>query len=243
MFLDILRDGLGDELTTDDISQREVALDKEIIQLIQSACKSDQLSRAIDLAKLFHHTGSFDMAIKLAGFYHLVGLQEKFEALKDDREDVDRLEVARDKRRELASEFTAVPAPRVPVSETRPSLPKLFQDFNPPPALPRPGLERATPAPVYRPPTRPPRGGLPSRVAESDDFQSSGAVSDWDIEASSYDTAQDGKRKRSEEPGVDVENSAKRRAFDDQTLLGQLDTNMVEPAGSALGQPSRFCHC
>ncbi|KAI0695530.1 WD40-repeat-containing domain protein, partial [Cytidiella melzeri] len=101
MLLDILRDGLpDDELTTDDIARRELALDKEIIQLIQVACKNDKPGRAIDLTKLLHHNASFGVALKVAGFYHLIGLQEKMEMLKEDREDTDRLVVARDRRRE-----------------------------------------------------------------------------------------------------------------------------------------------
>jgi len=141
--LDILRDGLGDELTTDEISRRELALDKELIQLIQNACKNDRLARALDLTKLLHHTASFDMAIKVAGFYHLIGLQEKMEALKDDREESDRLSDAREKRKQRARDTAPVPAVRAVFAE--PSRPKAFQDFRPPPVKHRPGLERATP--------------------------------------------------------------------------------------------------
>ncbi|KAH9892894.1 hypothetical protein C8Q73DRAFT_76644 [Cubamyces lactineus] len=144
MLLDILRDGLGDELTTDDIAARELALDKGLIQLIQQACKTDRLARALDLTRLLHLTPSFDMAIKVAGFYHLIGLQEKMEALKAERESDDRLENLRERRRGFTEDFAPVPAMRLPtVGES--SRPKAFQDFRPPPALHRPGLERATP--------------------------------------------------------------------------------------------------
>ncbi|OSD04053.1 hypothetical protein PYCCODRAFT_1408512 [Trametes coccinea BRFM310] len=144
MLLDILRDGLGDELTTDAIAARELALDKELIQLIQQACKTDRLARALDLTRLLHLTPSFDMAIKVAGFYHLIGLQEKMEALKTERETDDRLENLRDRRRGLADDFAPVPAMRLPTAGES-SRPKAFQDFRPPPPLHRPGLERATP--------------------------------------------------------------------------------------------------
>ena len=216
MLLDILRDGLADdELTTDEISRRELDLDKELIQLIQTACKDDKLSRAIDLTKMLHHNASFDIAIKVAGFYHLIGLQEKMGMLKEDREDENRLIVARDKRRERASDFAAVPAPRASVVE--PSRPKAFQDFRPPPAIHRPGLERAT-AVIE------PFNGSSSTVrvkessySERDEFQSSAADLGEDY---SYEPSSDGKRKRSEEVSTASESGGKRRAAE----LGQPST-------------------
>lgn len=216
MLLDILRDGLvDDELTTDDISRRELALDKEVIQLIQAACKDDKLARAIDLAKLLHHNASFDMAIKVAGFYHLIGLQEKIQMLKEDREDDDRLVVARDRRRERLGDFASVPAPRAPLAELGPSRPKAFQDFRPPPPVHRPGLERVTPAaePLKTSITFKPRASEPSRY-DWDDLQSSAAdlVRDY-----SYDPSHDGKRKRSQEPVVSTDNGSKRRVMESNT--------------------------
>ena len=101
ILLDHLRDALEDDvLTDDDISRTELDLDKELIQLIQLACKHDRLQRALDSAKLLHHTASIDMAIKVADFYHLNGLREKFVVLKSIRANMDRLRDERESRRD-----------------------------------------------------------------------------------------------------------------------------------------------
>ncbi|KAF9647806.1 hypothetical protein BDM02DRAFT_3269942 [Thelephora ganbajun] len=119
--LDALRDPLGpDELTSDEIATKEFELDKVLIQLIQNVCKSDKLPRVLAFVKMFHHTGSYNMAAKVAGFYHLIGLQEKIEMLKADREEggddedefgVDPREVARQKREQWRKEGSGAVLP------------------------------------------------------------------------------------------------------------------------------------
>ncbi|KDQ57598.1 hypothetical protein JAAARDRAFT_193900 [Jaapia argillacea MUCL 33604] len=144
LHLDIARDALGDELITDEISRRELALDKELIRLIQNACKNDKLPRALDLTRMLHHVPSFDMAVKVASFYHLIGLQEKMEVLKANRDGEDRLTESRDKRKQWTRDSEPRLPPRLPQTELTSSS-KPFQDFRPPPPISRPGLARAKP--------------------------------------------------------------------------------------------------
>lgn len=215
MLLDILRDGLGDDLTSDEISRRELALDKELIQLLQNACKNDKLARALDLTKLLHLTASFDMAIKVAGFYHLIGLQEKIETLKEDRENRNRLLDARDQRRQRTVNLAPIPATRIVYAE--PPRPKAFQDFRPPPVIHRPGLERATPS-VERPPTIPAVQTFDSQLSGGTSYDTL-ADNTMDTDYSFTPSSEKRKRVEDEEPVRDsrspgVEAGTKRRAFD-----------------------------
>lgn len=142
MHLQITRDALSNEDVPDEIFARELALDKELVQLIQTACKNDKLPRALELTSMLHHTSSFDMALKVAGFYRLVGLQEKMEALKEDR-----ITHGRPQRRDWARDYDPVLPPRLPPPDVqRGGASKAFQNFGSPAAVHRPGLARATPS-------------------------------------------------------------------------------------------------
>ncbi len=142
MHLQITRDALSNEDVPDEIFARELALDKELVQLIQSACKNDKLPRALELTSMLHHTSSFDMAVKVAGFYRLLGLQEKMEALKEDR-----VTHGRPQRRDWARDYDPVLPPRLPPPDVpRGGASKAFQNFGSPTAVHRPGLARATPS-------------------------------------------------------------------------------------------------
>ena len=57
------------------------------MQLVQAACKADKLQRALDIVKLMHNPATVDAASKVAGFYHLPGLQEKIGLVREVMED------------------------------------------------------------------------------------------------------------------------------------------------------------
>ncbi|CED83500.1 WD40 repeat protein [Phaffia rhodozyma] len=71
----------------DEVFRLEIAQDKSLLQLIQTACKADKLARALDAARLLNSTKSIDSAVQIAAFYHLPGLREKITELRSLKED------------------------------------------------------------------------------------------------------------------------------------------------------------
>jgi len=70
-----------------DLRTREVALDKELLQLVQGACKADNLQRALDITRIMHNPATVEAAGKVAAFYHLPGLQERIHDVKAEVEE------------------------------------------------------------------------------------------------------------------------------------------------------------
>lgn len=131
-------------------------LDKEIIKLIQLACKNDKHQRAIDAAKLLHHTSSFEMAAKVADFYHLPGLKDKFMVLKSTREQHERTREGREQRREWKDLNKPVPYSREEYVENgRGGMGRPLQATHRAPAIHRPRLAAATPSSEPSPFARP----------------------------------------------------------------------------------------
>jgi chromosome transmission fidelity protein 4 len=198
----MLRDALDEELTTQEIMTRELAMDKEFIKLILIACKGDNIPRAIELTKLLHYVPSFDKAIQVAEFYHLVGLREKIEILKMDREEnEDRLVVARDKRKAWAKPDP--PMRRFPETPSAPVLSNPLGDFSKPPPIYRAGFTRATPR--YS----------PTRFTSAAASTSANTNVSYELPASP--TTPDGKRKRTEVETSGLSDS-KRRVLDESDM-------------------------
>lgn len=118
--------------------------DKRLITLIQGACKVDATARALSLVNQLHHLASFDTAIKVADFYHLVGLQEKIRSIQSARISQDRLEDARERRREWEEE-QATPPRRKHAGSANHRHHDLLAGDAPPVAMHRPGLALANP--------------------------------------------------------------------------------------------------
>jgi chromosome transmission fidelity protein 4 len=144
--LEIQRDTLDDQLTTEEISATEQRIDKDLIILIQRACQTPDIPRAIELAKLIHHSRGLDAVVKVADFYRFEGMKEKIQMLKKIREEgEDRLILAREKRRQWTRP-DPLPRSLSTAVESITSRPKPFQNFGPPPTVSRPGLAPAIPA-------------------------------------------------------------------------------------------------
>ena len=85
--LHILRDGVrfGGEKSVQALAERELQLDKILIQLVLLACQSHKQGRALDFARLLHALPSFDEAINIAKASGLTHLQQAIERLKIER--------------------------------------------------------------------------------------------------------------------------------------------------------------
>ncbi|KAM6502156.1 hypothetical protein JOM56_002133 [Amanita muscaria] len=143
LFIQVDYDALDEELTTDAIVNKERALDKELIQLIQIACKDPaDITRALEFTKLLHNTVSIDAAMKIAEFYHLTSLKDKMQLIRSDREErEDRLVTARNKRRRW---LKPEPAPREIQTASRPQRIDPLAERCTPPTIERPGMARVT---------------------------------------------------------------------------------------------------
>ena len=205
----------------------------------------------LDLVKMLHHTASYDMAAKVAGFYHLIGLQEKIEMLKADREEggdgedeygVDPREVARRKREQWRTEGSgAVPPPR-PIGESSRSAgyigaKKAFQDFGPPPPIHRPGLTRAGGGLVPSQPSQTPSSltvGLPSSSLVNGSGSSYREASPTN-DVGSYDWEEEQSMSIST---AGLVNEGKRKWADlDEPMADTFDASNEGAKRRALGQP------
>lgn len=134
-------------------------LDRTLIGLLRIACKGDKLQRGLDTVQLLHLLPSFDTAEKVAGFFHLMGLQEKIGKMKRHR-----MQEEEEQEDRIANSWDNVSKPVArPEFETangrRHSRPT-FEEFSPPSAVRRRAVELATP--IYptskaAPPTQPAR--------------------------------------------------------------------------------------
>lgn len=150
---------------TSQISQQELELDKVLITLIQTSCKADKLDRALDYTSRLHHLASFDLAQKVAEFYHLPGLKERMRRLKESKERAEGVEVEDGRLIREGWGRVLEPVPRAGVAELEPARDhhtwygggrlsdingKHSLEFPPRPVVPRRSLAQA---PAY-PPTR-----------------------------------------------------------------------------------------
>jgi chromosome transmission fidelity protein 4 len=91
------------------LKQLEVALDKDLLQLVQGACKADNLPRALDAAKMMKNQATVEAAGKVAGFYHLPGLQERIGNVRVDKRK--RIEPSRKTVSDRLDRASALPTP------------------------------------------------------------------------------------------------------------------------------------
>lgn len=87
LFLSHRRDGThpSDYISQATVAQEELATDKYLLKLIQTACKSDKLQAALDLALLISQPDSLGAAAKIAGFFTLDSLKERILLVRDEK--------------------------------------------------------------------------------------------------------------------------------------------------------------
>lgn len=214
------------------IKQQEVALDRELLKLIQGACKADNLQRALDLARLMHTASAVEQAAKLANFYHLPGLEERIHGVKSDV-DFKKMKEKRQRRIESSS-TTSYASPSISGLNGNAKSSKPFSDFAPKQTIRRSfgGVQRdSTPAGTNRSESYVPE--TPQHEASGFDLPSTGATPDGDadVDMPISNGSPEGKRKRADEP---VEQFAvpKRKleefavpSSEHKSVLGRRDAN------------------
>lgn len=149
--LTALQDGqLHEEEESDEVTRAKLSVDKLILTLVQGACKSGHHARAMDLASMLRSTSSLDKASKIAEFYHLRGLQERFLALRELREEDDgAAEATARESWDRASDAIPNKAGQFSGGGRRNGRQQYFDEFAPPPVITRRSLATATPIVVH----------------------------------------------------------------------------------------------
>ena len=173
------------------IKTREVALDKALLQLVQGACKADNLQRALDVTRLMHNPATIDAAAKVAAFYHLPGLQERISNVKVEMENR-RMRDHRIRRSALANGQ----AKKIKANE------RSFGDF-----APKQG--RRSFGGVQRDVTPAASGRSETYIPETPGAENTPGPSALRDEMDMGSPSPDGKRKREEEPLEDFATSKK----------------------------------
>ncbi|CAE6433729.1 unnamed protein product [Rhizoctonia solani] len=147
LYLIMLQDSqLHEEEESEDVVRGKLSVDKLLLTLIQGACKSGQHARAIDLGSMLRSTPSLDKASQIAGFYHLRGLQERFSAMREVREEDDgATEAAARDSWDRASDAIPNKVGQFNGGGRKNGRQQYFDEFAPPPVITRRSLATATP--------------------------------------------------------------------------------------------------
>jgi chromosome transmission fidelity protein 4 len=181
--LDLLRDTAAGNEESDaayEVNKLEVSQDKELLKLVQAACKADKLQRALDIVRIMNNPKTIEAAGKVAAFYHLPGLQEKIGIIREATEDKKRRKerAGRNESYRMVARETPVPSYASPVPSRAALAAAKVTEFAPRSL----GSKRASRAQVasttyedlspsisrYVSETPEPMNGLPSRREEDD---------------------------------------------------------------------------
>ncbi|KAI7867064.1 WD40-repeat-containing domain protein [Mucor mucedo] len=95
----------AEEDYVDAFKEADSEMDIALLKLINLACKSEKVSRALDLANALHSLGSIDKAIRIASFHRFSSLAQKLTQIKETKFMGDEVETST-----LADSFAALPS-------------------------------------------------------------------------------------------------------------------------------------
>ena len=74
-----------DDIIENEMKSNEINIDKQILQLMQTACKAQKYQRALDAVKMLHQFQSIDVALQIASYFEVASLQDRIYLLKEDK--------------------------------------------------------------------------------------------------------------------------------------------------------------